>query len=165
MIISLVVAAASNHVIGKDGALPWQLPADLRHFKNITWGLPIIMGRKTYESLSSPLPGRTNIVLTRVKGWVPPHPEVQVASSPDEALQRARSLFVNEVMVIGGGEIYNLFMSIASRIYLTRVDAEPVGDTFFPVLDPSEWKLRQQLRQEADPKNAYNYSFEVWERI
>jgi dihydrofolate reductase len=165
MTISLVVAAASNHAIGKAGTLPWHLPADLRHFKNITWGLPIIMGRKTYASLTGPLPGRTNIVLTRTAGWSPNNEAVAVVSSPEEALQQARSVFANEVMVIGGGEIYTLFLPLASRIYLTRVDAQPEADTFFPVLDPAKWELRQQLNLEADAKNAYNYSFEIWERI
>lgn len=165
MIQSLVVAAASNHAIGKAGALPWQLPADLRHFKNITWGLPIIMGRKTYASLTGPLPGRTNIVLTRSKDWTPGHEQVHVVASPEEALQKARSVFANEVMIIGGGEIYSIFLPTASRIYLTRVEAEPEADTFFPALDANEWRLRQQLRQEADAKNAYNYRFEIWERI
>jgi len=165
MIISLVVAAASNHVIGKEGALPWQLPADLRHFKNITWGLPIIMGRKTYASLMAPLPGRTNIVLTRNKDWSPHSELVAVVSTPEEALHQARSVFAKEVMVIGGGEIYAIFLPLASRIYLTRVEAEPEGDTFFPALDPTVWTMQKAVRQEADVKNAYSCSFEIWERI
>jgi dihydrofolate reductase len=165
MTISLVVAAASNHVIGREGTLPWQLPADLRHFKNTTWGLPIIMGRKTYASLAAPLPGRTNIVLTRNKDWSADNKLVSVVATPEEALQQARSVFAKEVMVIGGGEIYAIFLPLAARIYLTRVEAEPEGDTFFPVLDPTEWVLRKAFRQEADAKNAYNCSFEVWERV
>ena len=165
MLISLVVAAASNHAIGKGGALPWHLPADLRHFKNVTWGLPIIMGRKTYASLSGPLPGRTNIVLTRSNDWSPANEEVGVVATPEEALQKARSVHAKEVMIIGGGEIYSIFLPLAHRIYMTRVEAEPAADTFFPALDPGQWTLRQQLRQEADAKNAYNYSFEIWERI
>lgn len=164
MIVSLVVAAATSNAIGKEGKLPWQLPADLRHFKNITWGLPIVMGRKTYQSLSGPLPGRTNIVLTRSKEWHPASDLVSVVSSPDEALEKARSVFAKEVMIIGGGEIYSIFLPSASRIYLTRVEAEPVADTFFPVLDPEQWQLQKYLRLEADPKNSYNYSFEIWER-
>ena len=165
MIISLVVAAASNHAIGKQGALPWHLPADLRHFKNITWGLPIIMGRKTYASLSGPLPGRSNIVLTRSKDWSPDNDQVMVVATPEEALLKASTVHAREAMIIGGGEIYSIFMPLAQRIYMTRVEAEPAADTFFSPLDPEQWKLRQQLRQEADAKNAYNYSFEVWERL
>ncbi len=164
MLISLVVAAASNHAIGKGGTLPWQLPADLRHFKNITWGLPIIMGRKTYASLSGPLPGRSNIVLTRSKDWSPANDQVTVVATPEEALQKARSTYAKEVMIIGGGEIYSIFLPLAHRIYMTRVEAEPAADTFFPAIDPRQWKLLQQIRQEADAKNAYNCSFEIWER-
>ena len=165
MIISLVVAAASNHVIGKEGTLPWQLPADLRHFKNTTWGLPIIMGRKTYASLMAPLPGRTNIVLTRNKDWSPNSELVAVVSTPEEALHQARLVFAKEVMVIGGGEVYVIFLPLASRIYLTRVEAEPEGDTFFPALDPTVWSMQKAVRYEADAKNAYSCSFEIWERI
>ncbi len=165
MTVSLVVAAASNNAIGKEGKLPWQLPADLRHFKNLTWGLPIIMGRKTYESLSGPLPGRTNIVLTRSKDWSASHKLVTVVGTPDEALQAARSVFAKEVMVIGGGEVYQLFLPMVSRIYLTRVAAEPDADTFFLPPDPAQFRLSQQIRQEADGKNAFNYCFETWERI
>ncbi|MFM8711192.1 MAG: dihydrofolate reductase [Sphingomonadales bacterium] len=165
MIISLVVAAASNRAIGKQGALPWHLPADLRHFKNITWGLPIIMGRKTYASLSGPLPGRSNIVLTRRKDWSPANEEVKVVTTPEEALQEAGSAHAKEVMVIGGGEIYSIFLPRAHRIYMTRVEAAPEADTFFPALDSQLWKLTNQHRQEADTKNAFNYSFEIWERI
>ena len=117
MTISLVVAAASNHAIGNAGTLPWHLPADLRHFKNITWGLPIIMGRKTYASLTGPLPGRTNIVLTRSVDWSPHNEAVTVVASAEEALQKARSIFAAEVMVIGGGEIYSLFLPMATKIY------------------------------------------------
>ncbi|MFM7645155.1 MAG: dihydrofolate reductase [Sphingomonadales bacterium] len=165
MKVSLVVAAAANNAIGKGGMLPWQLPADLRHFKHITWGLPIIMGRRTYESLSGPLPGRTNIVLTRSKSWHPNNDSVFVVSSPEEAFQKASSVFAKEVMIIGGGEIYSIFLAAASRIYLTRVEVSPEADTFFPELDARQWRLVSQLRQEADAKNAYNYSFETWERI
>lgn len=165
MLISLVVAAASNHAIGKGGALPWQLPADLRHFKNITWGLPIIMGRKTYASLSGPLAGRSNIVLTRSRDWSPANDQVMVVATPEEALQKARLVHAKEAMIIGGGEIYSIFLPLAQRIYMTRVEAEPAADTFFPAIDPGQWKLLQQIRQEADAKNAYNYSFEIWERI
>jgi dihydrofolate reductase len=165
MTISLVVAAASNHAIGNAGTLPWHLPADLRHFKNITWGLPIIMGRKTYASLTGPLPGRTNIVLTRSADWSPHNEAVTVVASAEEALQKARSIFAAEVMVIGGGEIYSLFLPMATKIYMTRVDTIPEADTFFPALEPAQWTLRQQLKLEADAKNAYNYSFEIWERI
>ena len=164
MQVSLIVAAAHNGAIGKEGAMPWHLPADLKHFKNITWGLPIIMGRKTFDSLGKPLPGRTNIVITRQTNWNPSN-EVIVVADVITALSKAKECGVKEVVVIGGGEIYNLFFDLATRIYLTRVDAAPDADTFFSSFHPKNWKLISQLDREADAKHAYNYSFQVWERL
>ena len=164
MQISLVVAAALNNAIGKEGTMPWHLPADLRHFKNTTWGMPIIMGRKTFESLGKALPGRANIVITRQTNWVPADSEVQVVSTITQAMEAAAACKTNEMMVIGGGEIYQLFFSKASRIYLTRVEANPDADTFFPAIHPDQWQLIQQLDCEADERNAFNYSFQTWER-
>lgn len=164
MQISLVVAAASNNAIGLAGKMPWHLPADLRHFKNTTWGLPIIMGRKTFESLGKPLPGRTNIVITRQVMDTNVSDQVKWVSTPEHAMTAASNDKTNEVMVIGGGEIYKLFFSRATRIYLTRVDATPEADTYFPAIHPDEWRLVQQLDQEANEKNAFNYSFQTWER-
>ena len=162
MTISLVVAAATNNVIGKDNQLLWKLPNDMRFFKNVTWGMPVIMGRKTFESLVEPLKGRKNIVLSRqaaeAEGAV-------VVKSLDDALFLARQMDVKEVMVVGGGEIYIQAMEKARRIYLTRVEAEPEGDTYFPAIDPKKWRLVRQEDHEADEKHAYNYSFQVWERI
>jgi dihydrofolate reductase len=162
MTISLVVAAATNNVIGKDNQLLWKLPNDMRFFKNVTWGMPVIMGRKTFESLASPLKGRKNIVLSRqaaeAEGAV-------LVKSLDDALFLARQMDVKEVMVVGGGEIYIQAMEKARRIYLTRVDAEPEGDTYFPAIDPKKWRLVRQEDHEADEKHAYNYSFQVWDRI
>jgi dihydrofolate reductase len=163
MTISLIVAAATNHVIGLGGVMPWHLPNDLRHFKNITWGLPIIMGRKTYESLGKPLSGRKNIVITRQPGWQASG--TVVVRSVEDALFVAHQADANEVMVIGGGEIYRAFFDRAQRIYLTRVEAEPDGDVFFPKLDPGQWQLASQRNHEADARNAFNHSFQVWERI
>lgn len=164
MKISLVVAAGTNYAIGREGTMPWHLPADLRHFKNVTWGLPVIMGRKTYESLGKPLPGRTNIVITRQEGWASASQELCVAKDPEQALEMAATSHVKEAMVIGGGEIYRLFWERAHRIYLTRVEVSPEADTFFPSIDPADWKLIQQLDREADSKNAFNLSFQIWER-
>jgi dihydrofolate reductase len=164
MKISLVVAAATNYAIGKEGSMPWHLPADLRHFKNVTWGLPVVMGRKTYESLGKPLPGRTNIVITRQEASAFASAEVQVAKDPDQALAMAALCKVKEVMIIGGGEIYRLFWERAQRIYLSKVEVSPEADTFFPSIDPAQWKLVQQLDREADVKNAFNLSFQIWER-
>lgn len=164
MKISLVVAAATNDAIGKEGVMPWHLPADLRHFKNVTWGMPVVMGRKTFESLGKPLPGRTNIIITRQNGWAAELDELKIASDPAQALEFAAQCKVKEVMIIGGGEIYRLFWEQAQRVYMTRVEASPDADTFFPSIDPAEWKLMQQLDREADVKNAFNLSFQIWER-
>lgn len=161
MLVSLVVAASTNNVIGKDNKLLWKLPNDMRFFKNVTWGMPVIMGRKTYESLAQPLPGRKNIVLSRQplesEGAI-------VVKNLEDALFLVKQMDVKEAMVIGGGEIYRLAWEKAKRIYLTRVDAEFEGDTFFPALDPKQWKLIRQDNHEADEKHAYGYSFQVWER-
>jgi dihydrofolate reductase len=163
MIISLVVAAATNNAIGKDGKLPWNLPNDMKHFKNVTWGMPIVMGRKTFESLGKALPGRKNIVITRQLAW---KAEGTVAvKNIEDALFVAKETDAKEVMVIGGGEIYKTLFDKAKRIYLTRVEAEPEADTFFPSLKPGKWHLVSQQNYEADEKNAYNYSFQLWERI
>lgn len=161
--ISLVVAAATNNAIGKDGKMPWHLPGDLKHFKNITWGMPVVMGRKTFESLGKPLPGRKNIVITRQKNWQAEG--AVVVQKIEDALFVAKQADVNEVMVIGGGEIYKALFDKAARIYLTRVETEPEADTYFPVINSGEWHLMSQKNYEADEKNAYNYSFQTWERI
>lgn len=163
MTISLIVAAAQNNAIGKEGGMPWHLPNDLRHFKNLTWGMPVLMGRKTFESLGKPLPGRKNIVISRQPGWSASG--AVVVKSIEDALFVAREADMKEVMVIGGGEIYKSLFDRAKRIYLTRVEAEPEADTFFPVIDPQQWHLMSQKNHEADEKNAYNYSFQVWERF
>jgi dihydrofolate reductase len=137
--ISLIVAASTNNVIGVGGGLPWHLPDDLKKFKSITMGKPMIMGRATYESIGRPLPGRRSIVLTRQAGFEAEG--CDVAASPEEALEIAGD--VEEVMVIGGGKIYERFLPMADRIYLTRVEAHVEGDTFFPTLDRDEWQLVQ----------------------
>ena len=162
MIISLVVAAAKNNAIGKDGKMPWHLSNDMKHFKNVTWGMPIVMGRKTFESLGKALPGRKNIVISRQENWKTEG--TTVVKNIDEALDSAIITDAKEIMVIGGGEIYKLLFSNAKRIYLTRVDAEPDADTYFPSIDVREWELISQKDHEADEKNDYNYSFQVWER-
>jgi len=163
MIISLVVAAATNNVIGKDGKMPWHLPNDMKHFKNITWGLPVIMGRKTFESLGKPLTGRKNIVISRQPNWKAVG--AVVVKNIEDAIFAAHQTDAKEIMVIGGGEIYKALLERAKCIYLTRVEATPEGDTFFPSIDPGKWFLVSQANHEADQKNAYNYSFQVWERM
>lgn len=141
MELVLVVARARNGVIGKDGAMPWHLPADLKRFKRMTVGKPVIMGRKTFESIGKPLPGRQNIVLTRDKGWqaegvtmVPNLAEAIAAAGLDP---RTR---VDGVMVIGGAQIYAEALPSATRIELTEIDAAPEGDTLLPAFDPARWR-------------------------
>jgi dihydrofolate reductase len=164
MTISLIVAASLNNAIGKDGKMPWHLPNDLKHFKNTTWAMPVIMGRKTFESMGKPLAGRKNIVITRQNNY---KPEGTVAvQNFNDALFVANEMDVKEVFVIGGGEIYKMAWEKANRIYLTRVKMEaPDADTFFPAIDPQEWKLISNKDIEADEKNTYSHSFQVWERI
>lgn len=158
--ISLIAAAAANGVIGADGALPWRLSDDLRRFKALTLGKPVVMGRKTWASIGRPLPGRHNIVLTRrrdlsIEGCT-------VATSVSEALAVAGD--AAEVMVIGGGEIYALFLPLATRVYLTHVHADVAGDARFPALDPDLWRRESQEPHEADDVNEWPFTFAVYAR-
>lgn len=160
MQISLIVAMAKNRVIGTDNQLPWHLPADLRHFKSLTLGKPIVMGRKTYESIGKPLPGRTNIILTQQPNY---HAEgCLVVHSIDAVLSAANDTV--ELMIIGGSTIYAEFLPLAQKIYLTEIDAEIVGDAYFPELTSTEWQKIAHENYQADEKNAYNYSFVTLER-
>lgn len=160
MKISLVVAMSENRVIGRDNGLPWRLSGDLRYFKAVTMGKPIVMGRKTYESIGRPLPGRRNIVLTRDPAYRAPGCEV----CPD--LEQALALVgdVPEVMIIGGGALYAATLDRADRIYLTEVHATVEGDTWFPALDASRWKECSRERHEGDEGDGLAYSFVVLER-
>lgn len=165
MIISLIVAASTNNAIGKDNQLLWRLPNDTKFFKNTTWGMPVIMGRKTYESLSGePLPGRFNFVITRQQDWSAGNDKVKVLPDLTEAIRAAEHTDCKEAFVIGGGQIYAESMSVADRIYMTRVHTEVDGDTYFPAIDEREWHLATNRDFPADEKHAYAYSFQVWER-
>ena len=163
MILSLLVAAGENHVIGKNNQLPWHLPNDLKYFKNQTWGMPILMGRKTFESIGKPLLGRKSIVITRSNNWT--YDEVDVVHSIEEAIKKAEGYGVKEIFVIGGAEIFRTSFSTADRIYLTRIHHQFDGDAFFPELQEKEWNLVKQRFCKADEKNAFDHSFQVWERI
>ncbi len=162
MVLSLLVAAAENNVIGKDNQLPWHLPNDLKYFKNLTWGMPILMGRKTFDSIGKPLPGRKSIVITRNKDWQDDN--VSVVHSVDEAIALAKQDDIKEVFVIGGAEIFTTAFEQADRLYLTRVHQEVDGDVYFPSIDDTKWKLISAKRCEADEKNTYAHTFQVWER-
>lgn len=163
MIISMVVAAADNNVIGKNNGLLWNLPNDMAFFKNVTWGMPVIMGRKTYQSLGKPLKGRTNIVITSNKAFNPGS-GVIMAGSIDEAVSQAAITDAKECYVIGGGEIYRQAMVKADRIYMTRVHVSPDGDTSFPVINEEEWEKISSSTFPQDDKHAYSYTFEIWQR-
>jgi dihydrofolate reductase len=161
MLISLVVAATENNVIGKNNKLLWHLPNDLRFFKNTTWAMPVIMGRKTFESLGKPLTGRTNIVITRQSGWQADG--VKVVRDLAEGLHEASHTDAKEAFVIGGGEIFKQTIPLANKIYITRIHANLEGDTFFPAISEDEWKLVSNLDFKADHRHAYAYSFQIWE--
>lgn len=163
MTISLVVAASENNAIGKNGQLLWHLPNDLKFFKNTTWGFPVIMGRKTFESVNKPLPGRTNIVITSKPDWEAKG--VITVRSLEESIQKAGETNSKQAFIIGGGEIYKQSMDIADKIYITRVHANLEGDTFFPTIDKSKWQLIEDEIFEIDEKHAYSYSFQIWEKI
>lgn len=161
MIISLIAAIDRNHAIGKDGVMPWHLPADLKFFKRITMDKPVIMGRKTFDAIGKPLPGRLNIVVTRDTSWQ--HDGVYVAHSMEDALRAAAEY--EEVMIIGGANLYGQMLPDADRLYLTEIDAEFEADTFFPALDNAQWQEINREQHTADEKNAYPYSFVTLERL
>ena len=164
MNFSLVVAAAENDAIGRDNGMLWHLPNDMKFFKNITWAMPVLMGRKTFEALGSkPLNGRANIVLTRKKNYKPEG--AVVVNNIKDATFFAKQNDYKEIMVIGGGEIYKMLLPEAGKIYITRVHASfPEADAFFPSIDETKWKRTSNQDFDADDKHAYAYSFEVWEK-
>ena len=161
--ISLVAAVSENNSIGKNNQLLWHLPNDLKFFKNTTWGGVVVMGRKTFESVNKPLPGRTNIVITKQTNWSAEN--VIVANSVSDAIQKARDLNFKEIFIIGGGEIYKESMHLVNRIYLTKVHTSIEGDTFFPELETEKWNLLSNKDFKSDEKHAFDYSFQVWEKI
>ncbi len=159
--VSAIVAAADNNAIGKDNRLLWHLPNDLQFFKRTTLGHPIIMGRKTYESVGRPLPNRRNIIITHQPDYAVEGAEVA------HSLQEAMALCIgnNEVFIVGGAEIYKQALPILGRIYITRVHTEVAGDTFFPDLDELEWVLVSEENHAPDDRHAYAYTFLVYERM
>lgn len=161
MHISLIAAMADQRVIGKDNRMPWHLPADMAHFRSHTLGKPVLMGRKTFESLGKPLPSRTNIVLTRdpdyrAEGCL-------VVHSPEEAMRSASNAF--ELMVIGGQHVYELMLPRAERMYLTLVHAHVDGDAWFPAFDPGHWQEEAREEHAADERNPHPYTFVTLKRI
>lgn len=161
MKISIIVAMDTKGVIGKDNELPWRLSADLKNFKQITMGKPIVMGRKTHESIGHVLPGRENVVITRDSSYMAK--DCTVLHSIECAYAKYKQL--NEIMIMGGAELYAQTIEKADLIYLTEVHADCEGDTFFPVFDRSEWKEVQREDHRADENNEFDYSFVLLEKI
>ncbi|MGI9427473.1 MAG: dihydrofolate reductase [Bythopirellula sp.] len=166
MKLSLIVAVSENNVIGRAGDLPWHLSADLQRFKRVTMGHVMVMGRKTWESIARPLPGRTSIVISRQADYETGFAEVPVAANLDEALAKARLLQQDrhEAFVIGGARIYEMTLPRAQRLLLTRVHAEVDGDVYFPSVDWTQWNLVEEESAAADDKNDYAHTYQVFER-
>ena len=162
MILCHIVAASENNVIGSNNELPWKLSDDFRYFKNKTWGMPVIMGRNTFNSLKKDLPGRLNIVLTSKKDWSAPN--VTVVSEVGDAITKAKESDAKEIFIIGGGQVFKQTMDIVNRIYLTRVHTVVEGDTYYPEINERDWKLMSSIDHPADDKNNFPFTFEVWEK-
>lgn len=162
MIVSMIVAVAKNNVIGKDNKLLWKLSDDLRRFKRITSGHAVLMGRKTFESLGKPLPNRTNLVVTRDENFAAEG--AHVFNQINEALEYARSEGEEELFIIGGGEIYQMMLPAANKLYLTKVHAQPEGDTFFPEIQDEEWDVINEEAHKADDRNEFDFVFLDLER-
>jgi len=161
--IALIVAASENNAIGKNNQLLWHLPNDLKFFKNTTWGSVVIMGRKTFESVNKPLPGRINIVITQQTNWQAEG--VITVHSVEEAIEKGYQTNCKDLFIIGGGEIYRQSLNLADKIIMTKVHTSIEGDTFFPEIDIKEWTKTKSTHFEADDKNAFSHTFEAWERI
>lgn len=160
----MIAAVAANGVIGRDGGIPWRIPSDMAFFKRTTMGKPIVMGRKQFETMGRPLPGRTNIVVTRQHGYQPDG--VIVTASLDAAIERARAVAtadgVDEAMVIGGGEIYAQAMPVARRLYISHVGLSPEGDVVFPAIDPDQWRVVETPPVTPDPRDEAVYRIAIY---
>jgi dihydrofolate reductase len=165
MKVALIVAVSQNRVIGRDNQLPWHLPEDLQYFKSVTMGKPILMGRKTFDSIGRPLPGRANIVITRDLSWTAEG--VVVVHSLDDAIAAGKEACTmtdcDEIMIIGGAQIYHDSLPMADKLYLTKVEAVVEGDAFFPQIDSNQWQKIAEKKPAA--VDEYPYQFEILERI
>lgn len=164
--VALIAAIGANNVIGAGDSIPWRLPSDFAHFKRTTMGKPLIMGRKTFESIGRPLPGRTNIVVSGRPGYGAEG--ITVVSSLEAALTEAQAVAARdgaeEVMIGGGGNIYHQAMAVADRLYISHVDASPAGDVLFPAIDEDEWVVVAQPDTSPDPRDSTTYRIHVYER-
>lgn len=165
MILSIIAAVAENNAIGKNNTLPWHLPEDLKFFKRTTIGKPIVMGRKTFESLGQPLPGRLNIVLSGHKDLKLPE-GVLLIHDINLAIDRLQQENTEEGFIIGGGKVFESTLSAADRLYITRVHTViPDADAFFPVIDHTHWRLKWEEKHTADEKHKFDYDFQLFERV
>jgi dihydrofolate reductase len=165
-IIAMIAGVARNNVIGADGGIPWKIPSDMAFFRRTTMGKPIVMGRKQYETVGRPLPGRANIVVTRQAGYAPEG--VIVVNTLAAALEKAREIAVadgaGEVMVIGGGDIYAQAMGLADRLYISHVELAPEGEVLFPAIDPAVWQVVEEPDVPASDKDSASFRVRVYER-
>lgn len=165
--IALIAGVARNSVIGANGGIPWKIPSDMGFFKRMTMGKPIVMGRKQYETVGRPLPGRTNIVVTRQAGYQPDG--VVVVDSLEAALDRARAIAAAdgavEVMVIGGGDIYAQAILMADRLYISHVDLAPEGEVLFPPIDPAVWRVVDEPEVPVSERDSASFRVRVYERL
>ena len=160
--ITIIAAIGKNNALGKDNQLLWKLPKDLKHFKSLTENHPIVMGRKTYESIGKPLPDRTNIVVSRKEKWF--SEEILIVSKLKEAIKFAKKID-EDIFIIGGGEIYNQTMELADKLEITLVDDDFEADTFFPKIDLKIWQKVGEEFHEKDEKNNHNFYFQTYEKI
>lgn len=159
--ITIIAAIGKNNELGKDNQLLWHLPADLKHFKNLTSGHPIIMGRKTYESIGKPLPNRTNIVVSRKENWF--EEGILIVPSLKDAIKHAKKINEN-IFIIGGGEIYRHTIDMADRLKITQVNHQTEADVFFPKIDEKNWIKTDEIHYPKDENHAYDFYFQTWER-
>ncbi len=163
MRVALIAAIADNGVIGLDGGMPWRLPADLRHFRRLTMGHHLIVGRKTWQAIGKPLEGRSTLVLTRSETVDPPGADP--CPSLEEALSRAAAAGDDEPFIAGGAEVYRLALPLADRLYITRVHAHPAGDVHFPPFDTERWQLVEVWERQPDERNLHRLGFETYDRL
>lgn len=162
-----IVAMDRNRIIGRDGDLPWRLPSDLKHFKRVTLGKPCLMGRKTWESLQFPLPGRPNLVLTRNADYAAKGAQVfsDMCTMIGKGYELAGAAGVDEIMLIGGAQLYETLLPRLDRLYITNVDAEVEGDAVFPQIDPAQWRLTGETAPEKGPKDEFSFHVAVFDRV
>jgi dihydrofolate reductase len=163
VLLTLVAAMDANRVIGAGNTMPWHLPADLAHFKQLTLGKTLAMGRKTFDSVGRALPGRNTLVITREPGRQ--FEGCTAVESVDAAIRTCASRGVDELMIAGGAQIYTATLASARRMHITRIDAELAGDTWFPTWDADAWSLTDETTRGADERNAYKLTFQTWDRV